>query len=98
MPSQLQSYSAASQNYGNDNNQQATTSSQNNAALPVLSLNEDFKFGDFIVSRLDVFQEWPPIWRVDGKTLLQKFEPFHNNNKTIYRSISTVSGKFILNN
>lgn len=51
---------------------------------------DDFQSGDFIVSRHEVFQEWPPIWRVDGKSLLQKYEPFHNNNKTIYRSISTV--------
>lgn len=56
----------------------------------VQSLNEDFKSGDFVVSRLEVFQEWPPIWRVDGKSFLQKFEPFHNNGKTIYRSITTV--------
>lgn len=53
--------------------------------------SDDFKSGDFVVSRLEVFQDWPPLWRVDGKTLLQKFEPFNNNNKTIYRSISTVS-------
>lgn len=53
--------------------------------------SDDFKSGDFVVSRLEVFQDWPPLWRVDGKTLLQKFEPFNNNGKTIYRSISTVS-------
>lgn len=52
---------------------------------------DDFQSGDFVVSRQEVFQEWPSIWRVDGKSLLQKFEPFHNNSKTIYRSISTVS-------
>lgn len=51
----------------------------------------DFQAGEFIVSRQDMFQDWPPIWRVDSKTLLQKFEPFHSNNKTIYRSLSTVS-------
>lgn len=51
----------------------------------------DFQTGEFIVSRQDIFLDWPPIWRVDSKTLLQKFEPFHSNNKTIYRSLSTVS-------
>lgn len=51
---------------------------------------DDFQTGDFIVSRQDVFLDWPAIWRVDSKTLLQKFEPFSNNGKTIYRSLSTV--------
>lgn len=63
------------------------TSSQNYGLTP----SDDFKSGDFVVSRLELFQDWPPIWRVDGKSLLQKFEPFHQNNKTIYRSITTVS-------
>lgn len=63
------------QNYASMNNHQSS----------------DFQNGDFIISRQDVFVDWPPIWRVDSKTLLQKFEPFHSNNKTIYRSLSTVS-------
>lgn len=54
--------------------------------------DDEFTSGDFVVSRMEVFQDWPPLWRIDGKTLLQKFEPFTHNNKTIYRSISTVSG------
>ncbi|XP_055310290.1 mucin-19-like isoform X2 [Sitodiplosis mosellana] len=50
---------------------------------------DEFQTGDFIVSRQDAFLDWPAIWRVDSTTLLQKFEPFHSNNKTIYRSLST---------
>lgn len=64
---------------------------QQNYASAENHQQNDFQTGDFIVSRQDVFQsDWPAIWRVDSKTLLQKFEPFHSNNKTIYRSLSTV--------
>lgn len=78
-------------------NQQQTFSNASNGSAEQLTMMDsiqnadDFKSGDFVVSRLEVFQDWPPLWRVDGKTLLQKFEPFNNNGKTIYRSISTVS-------
>lgn len=51
----------------------------------------EFQSGDFIICRQDVLQDWPALWRVDGKTLLQKFEPFQSHGKMIYRSISTVS-------
>lgn len=51
----------------------------------------EFQSGDFIICRQDVLQDWPALWRVDGKSLLQKFEPFQNHGKMIYRSISTVS-------
>lgn len=56
----------------------------------------EFQSGNFIICRQDVLQEWPAIWRVDGKTLLQKFEPFQNNGKMIYRSISTVSSSITI--
>ena len=32
----------------------------------------------------------PPLWRIDGKTLLQKYQPFKSNGKTLYRNIPTV--------
>lgn len=40
--------------------------------------------------------ENPPIWRIDGKSLLQKFQAFEKDGKMLYRNISTVStGVFI---
>ncbi|KAJ1530889.1 hypothetical protein ONE63_005731 [Megalurothrips usitatus] len=56
-----------------------------------------FKVGEFVVMRTDMSEKWPPIWRVDGKTLLQKFEPFVKNGEMLYRNISTYSGWSPLN-
>ncbi|KAK7791246.1 hypothetical protein R5R35_000976 [Gryllus longicercus] len=51
-----------------------------------------FKSGEFVVMKSDLKEENPPIWRIDGKTLLQKYESFQENGKTLYRNISTYSG------
>lgn len=51
-----------------------------------------FKSGEFVVIKSDLDEEFPALWRIDGKTLLQKYEPFKSNGKTLYRNISTYSG------
>ena len=40
--------------------------------------------------------ENPPIWRIDGKSLLQKFQAFEKEGKMLYRNISTVGDVLII--
>ncbi|XP_042226833.1 uncharacterized protein LOC121869531 isoform X2 [Homarus americanus] len=56
-------------------------------------VESQFKSGDFVMSKKDMdMMEHPPIWRIDGKSLLQKFQAFEKDGKTLYRNISTYSG------
>lgn len=53
-----------------------------------------FQSGEFIVVKTDLNEEDPPLWRIDGKLLLQKYEPFKSDKsdgKILYRNISTVN-------
>jgi pre-rRNA-processing protein TSR3 len=51
-----------------------------------------FQSGAFVVLKTD-FQNGgdPPIWKIDGKALLQKYIPFEQDGKTLYKNTSTVS-------
>ncbi|KMQ86089.1 glutamine and serine-rich protein 1, partial [Lasius niger] len=52
-----------------------------------------FEPGDFIMENSDLGEKYPPLlWRIDGKTILQKFEPFELDGKTLYRSKATYAG------
>ncbi|XP_054266424.1 uncharacterized protein LOC128988797 isoform X1 [Macrosteles quadrilineatus] len=51
-----------------------------------------FKSGEFIVVKEELTEKYPALWRVDGKTLLQKYESFDQNGEKLYRNISTYSG------
>ncbi|XP_045527096.1 uncharacterized protein LOC123715817 isoform X2 [Pieris brassicae] len=48
-----------------------------------------YQSGEFVALKNELAEMWPTIWRVDGKTLLQKYEPFEDNGKVLYRNIST---------
>jgi len=37
---------------------------------------------------------YPTLWRIDGKALLQKFLPFEEDGKVLYKSTTTVSAAF----
>jgi hypothetical protein len=65
-------------------------------AVNSIIINYKLQSGEFVAIKTEINEMWPAIWRVDGKTLLQKYEPFEENGKVLYRNISTVS--FIFNN
>jgi len=54
---------------------------------------KEFTSGAFVVLKTD-FQNGgdPPIWKIDGKALLQKYVPFEQDGKTLYKNTSTYSG------
>lgn len=54
---------------------------------------KDFTSGAFVVAKGDIGGNTEPtLWRIDGKALLQKFLPFKEDGKTLYKSTSTYSG------
>jgi len=55
-----------------------------------------YKGGDYLIAKKDI-EEWrsglnPPIWRIDGKSLLQKFTHFEKDGRIQYKNIPTYSG------
>ncbi|XP_063880699.1 uncharacterized protein LOC135111393 isoform X4 [Scylla paramamosain] len=60
---------------------------------PELTAEQLEMSGDFVMAKKDMeMMENPPIWRIDGKSLLQKFQAFEKDGKILYRNISTYSG------
>lgn len=56
-----------------------------------------FQSGSFVVLKSDFHNsEEPPIWKIDGKALLQKYAPFQRDGKTLYKNTSVVSNQFVL--
>ncbi|KAI4482983.1 hypothetical protein M0802_013536 [Mischocyttarus mexicanus] len=54
---------------------------------------KDYTSGAFVVSKADIgINKDPTLWRIDGKALLQKFLPFKQDGKTLYKCTSTYSG------
>ncbi|XP_012274415.1 nucleolin [Orussus abietinus] len=54
---------------------------------------KDYTSGAFVVAKADLgANSDPTLWRIDGKALLQKYLPFKEDGKTLYKSTSTYSG------
>lgn len=51
-----------------------------------------FQSGAFVVLKTDMLGKGhPPVWKIDGKALLQKYVPFTQDGKTLYKNTSVVS-------
>lgn len=49
--------------------------------------------GSFVILKSDFkSKDNPPLWKIDGKALLQKYIPFEKEGKTLYKNTSTYSG------
>jgi len=54
--------------------------------------DNSYDSGKFIMLKSDFkWQKSPCLWRIDGKNLLQKYEPISHEGGTAYRNISTYS-------
>jgi len=70
------------------------TSTTTGATPTVIKLNKDFTSGAFVVLKTDAenCDVDPPLWKIDGKALLQKYVPFEQDGKTLYKNTSVYSG------
>lgn len=79
---------------------EATSTTTNTTSGPTIiaPTEKEFTSGAFVVLKTD-FQNGgdPPIWKIDGKALLQKYVPFEQDGKTLYKNTSTYSGWSINN-
>uniref|UniRef100_A0A1B6JKD4 Uncharacterized protein n=1 Tax=Homalodisca liturata TaxID=320908 RepID=A0A1B6JKD4_9HEMI len=59
---------------------------------PIMKVNKDYASGAFLVLRTEAANVDPPLWKIDGKSLLQKYCAFNQNGKTLYKNTAEYSG------
>jgi len=76
-----------------------TTVNLANCTPTVIKLNKDFTSGAFVILKTDAanMEQDPPLWKIDGKALLQKYVPFQQEGRTYYKNTSVYSGWTINN-
>lgn len=78
----------------------ATNNGTTHSGSPNVRVSKDFTSGAFVVLKTDFINSTtdpPPIWKIDGKALLQKYVPFFQDGKTLYKNTSVYSGWTINN-
>lgn len=83
----------------NSSTNAASVTSTTSSTTPIVRANKDFTSGAFVVMKSDFINSTsdPPIWKIDGKALLQKYIPFVQDGKTLYKNTSVYSGWTINN-
>lgn len=78
-----------------NHNQSSSSSSSGGMKRPEPATTK-YKNGDYLIAIKDIteFRDGlnPCIWRIDGKSLLQKFTHFEKDGKILYKNIPTYSG------
>ena len=60
--------------------------------LFLLLYSFSFQVGQFLILKSDESSSNPPLWRVDGKTLIQKYERVQGGGAKEYKCVNTYSG------
>ncbi|GJQ80528.1 hypothetical protein Trydic_g12419 [Trypoxylus dichotomus] len=73
-----------------------TTTSPSEKQVSVLPVQHNYTAGTFVILKEDAQKssqlDPPCIWKIDGKALLQKFEPFQEEGKIRHRNTSIYTG------
>lgn len=85
--------SIPAQQQSNNNNQSGTpnTSRRRSQDKKALTVREGLmRTGDFVVALEESNASLPMIWRIEGKSLLQRFEPSEQDGAVVYTNTSSV--------
>lgn len=67
--------------------------SEPSCTVPNSKFGKEFSSGSFVVLKTDLDGDNdPPLWKIDGKALLQKYIPFEQEGKIYYKNTSVYSG------
>jgi len=93
--SQVSPHSASKkvqQSKGNLQSAATNTPRRRSSDKKALTIKEGLmRTGDFVVSHDEMHMELPMIWRIEGKSLLQRFQPTQQDGNTVYVNTSSYS-------
>ncbi|XP_075224883.1 uncharacterized protein LOC142326342 isoform X2 [Lycorma delicatula] len=77
----------------NSDSEPTSTTTSNSVTKHSKEFSNLFQSGSFVVLKTDFASDGdPPLWKIDGKALLQKYIPFEQDGKTYYKNTSVYSG------
>nr|XP_022902107.1 uncharacterized protein LOC111414878 isoform X2 [Onthophagus taurus] len=81
---------------GVNRKQKGSTNTKSSAANKIIPANESASYtpGSFVIAKKDAqsgdMSNPPCIWKIDGKALLQKYEPFKQDDQVRHRNTSII--------